>query len=167
MVNDPRVSEVPGTVVGMDVTWISDRARELMAAHLDGSWTFAFDRARTRAGLCRHDRRRISVSRELTGAMSPDQIDQVLLHEIAHALAGPDAHHGPQWRRIAMAIGCTGERVVDVQAAQPRPWVGTCPRGHTLHRIRRPAGIRSCGRCSHSFDERFVISWARTDPATG
>lgn len=137
------------------------RAVELMAAHLDASWTFAFDRARTRAGLCRYEQHRISVSRELTAVMTPGQVDQVVLHEIAHALAGHDAHHGATWRRIAHAIGCTGERVVSVEAVTPRPWVGTCPRGHTLHRYRCPSGIRSCGRCSRRFDERFVISWER------
>ena len=29
----------------------------------------------------------------------------MLLHEVAHALAGPDEHHGPTWRRHCYRVG--------------------------------------------------------------
>ena len=70
-------------------------AHALIALHLDPSWTFAFDHARTRAGLCNYAAKRISVSRLLAARYDDDEIHQVLLHEVAHALAGPDAGHGP------------------------------------------------------------------------
>ena len=64
-------------------------ADALIALHLDSKWTFAFDRATTRAGLCDHRMHRISVSRHFAERFDDDEIHQVLLHEVAHALAGP------------------------------------------------------------------------------
>ena len=42
-------------------TW----ANALIALHLDAGWTFGFDNAKTRAGLCNYTTKRISVSRHL------------------------------------------------------------------------------------------------------
>ena len=42
-------------------TW----AHALIDLHLDPSWSFAFDNARTRAGLCNYTAKRISVSRHM------------------------------------------------------------------------------------------------------
>lgn len=37
----------------------------------------------------------------------PDQVTDTILHEIAHALAGPAARHGPAWKSIARRLGAT------------------------------------------------------------
>lgn len=142
-------------------------AEALIALHLDpAEWTFGFDRARTRAGLCDHTRKRITVSRHLAERFSDDEIHQVLLHEVAHAIAGARAGHGPAWRRIARDLGYEGTRLFHDQiAADLAPWVGTCPSGHVLYRHRRPSRDSSCATCSRRFDPRFRITWSRRAPA--
>lgn len=137
-------------------------AEALIRLHLDDGWTFAFDNARTRAGLCRYDRKRISVSRLLAARYEDDEIHQVLLHEVAHAMAGPRAGHGPRWRVTAAGIGYEGARLHDgAIATELAPWVGTCPAGHQHFRYRRPTRPLSCGRCSRRFDPAFRIAWTR------
>ncbi len=75
---------------------MEEEAVRLFALHeLSHTWSFRFDRATTRLGQCDHRSRTISVSRHLTHKATPDEVTQVLLHEIAHALAGPRAAHGP------------------------------------------------------------------------
>src|SRR3546814_18270873 len=49
-------------------TW----AEALIALHLDATWSFGFDNAKRRAGLCDYTRRRISVSRYLTARYDDD-----------------------------------------------------------------------------------------------
>ncbi|MEK6342223.1 MAG: SprT-like domain-containing protein [Curtobacterium sp.] len=147
---------------------VRDRAAELMAAHLDPTWTFAFDHAKTRAGQCDFTKRRITVSRHLAARFSDEDADQVLLHEIAHALAGARAAHGPVWRRTAAGIGYSGSRLYDGPVAtELAPWVGTCPAGHEHVRYRTPTRPLACAKCSRRFDARNVISWQRraTAPA--
>jgi len=104
-----------------------------------GSWTFGFDHAKRRAGLCNYTERRITVSRYLAAKFDDDEVHQVLLHEVAHAMAGHEAGHGPQWKRVAREIGYVGERTHDGEIAHElAPWVGVCPGGHTHARFRRP-----------------------------
>jgi len=56
-------------------------AEALIALHLDPAvWSFGFDNAKTRAGLCSFDKHRITVSRHLAGRYEDDEIHQILLH---------------------------------------------------------------------------------------
>ena len=83
-------------------TW----AEALIRLHLDPAvWTFAFDHARTRAGACDYTKHRITVSRLIAERSDDDEVHQTLLHEVAHALAGPAAGHGPEWKAIAADLG--------------------------------------------------------------
>ncbi|MGN6502855.1 MAG: SprT-like domain-containing protein [Pseudolysinimonas sp.] len=139
-------------------TW----AEALIRLHLDPSWTFGFDNARTRAGLCSYDKKRISVSRLLAARYEDDEIHQVLLHEVAHALAGAGAGHGPRWKKVARELGYEGKRLHGGAIADElAPWVGHCPAGHVHYRYKRPTRVVSCARCSRSFDLRYEISWQK------
>jgi len=123
-------------------------------------WSFGFDNAKTRAGLCDYTGKRITVSRHLASRYEDDEIHQVLLHEVAHALAGPKAGHGPRWKAIAEDLGYEGKRLHDGAIAHEyAPWVGTCPAGHTHYRYRKPVKPLSCGACSRRFDPANAITW--------
>lgn len=83
---------------------IRARAEALLAEHIPG-WTFAFNRQRRTLGLCRYRERRIELSRmhALRGSLA--DAETTLIHEIAHALAGPNTAHGPLWRAQMLALG--------------------------------------------------------------
>ena len=44
-------------------------------------------------------------AREGYSAASDESIQDTVLHEIAHALAAPEAGHGPLWKTVARRIG--------------------------------------------------------------
>lgn len=142
-------------------------AEALIRMHLDpvfgaGSWSFGFDHAKRRAGLCNYTERRITVSRHLSARFEDDEIHQILLHEIAHALAGPEAGHGREWKRVAAEIGYVGGRTHDGEIAHElAPWVGRCPAGHEHVRFRRPTRESSCGKCSRGFSRAHLIAWQK------
>ena len=73
-------------------------ARTLMDYHCLGTWVFRFDRAIRRFGCCNWTTRTISLSAVLTRSNTDEQIRDTILHEIAHALAGPRAGHGKLWK---------------------------------------------------------------------
>ena len=138
-------------------------AEALIRLHLDpDEWSFGFDHAKRRAGLCNFTARRITVSRHLALRFDDDEIHQILLHEVAHALAGPGAGHGPQWKRIAAEIGYAGGRTHDGEIAHElAPWIGQCPGGHEHVRFRRPTRKSSCARCARGFSPAHLITWTR------
>lgn len=139
-------------------TW----ATALIDLHLDRSWTFGFDNAKTRAGLCNYTLKRITVSKYLAARYGDDEIHQILLHEIAHAVAGAHAGHGPGWKAIAADLGYHGKRLHNGElASELAPWVGSCPAGHLHYRYRRPVRPLACGRCARRFNAANAISWRR------
>lgn len=136
-------------------------AEGLMSEHLDVNlWTFGWDSAKKRLGVCKYDEHLISLSRYFVDLHSLDEIDQVMRHEIAHALAGSKAGHGAQWKKIATELGYNHKRISgDEIANATAKLVGSCPNGHVVYRHRKPNSQLSCSRCSKRFDARFLITW--------
>ncbi|MES1169640.1 MAG: SprT-like domain-containing protein, partial [Leifsonia sp.] len=108
-----------------DLNRVRTWANALIVLHLDSAvWSFGFDNAKTRAGLCNYTNKHISVSRYLAGRYEDDEIHQVLLHEVAHAIAGSRAGHGPKWKSVAADLGYEGKRLHDGAIANElAPWV--------------------------------------------
>jgi len=93
-------------------------ARQLMAEWLDpntdGHWSFGFDRAKKRFGVCIHSpRRRIQLSAYLVNLNDDARVRDTILHEIAHAKAGHRAGHGRVWKLWAIKVGAPPRRCYD------------------------------------------------------
>jgi len=145
--------------------YVAAMAERLMAESLDlGKWSFAFDSGKRRAGLCDHTNKRISLSKHMSNLHSVDQSKQVMLHEIAHALAGVKHGHDAQWLRIATDLGYRNEKIsaklVDEEHAR---WLGVCSAGHRYYRYRKPTRQSSCAKCSKKFDPRYLIVWTERE----
>ena len=82
-------------------------SRRLMDEHGLTNWTLAFVEARRRLGDCDFRNRVIRIGRAHALEGSDEQIRDTVLHEIAHALTGREAGHGPLWRETARRIGAT------------------------------------------------------------
>ena len=121
-------------------------------------WRFEFDNAVRRFGCCKYRQKCITMSRKLAVIATDDDIRNNVLHEIAHALAGPGKGHGPEWKRIAVEIGCTGDRCHTLPTHHGAKYVMTCPKCEkTWHRHRKPKhGLYGykCP-CGYSFQIHF------------
>lgn len=126
-------------------------------------WTFGFDNAKKRFGVCKKNRKQITISKYLTFLNSEEEFRDTVLHEIAHALAierGVHDGHGPQWRSIAREIGCVPRRCHNAEVV-PGRFVyncGGCGKEARFHR--RPKRTRACRDCCNKhnggrYDTRF------------
>ena len=99
----------------MELTAARKIANDLIAQHgLDAlRWTFRFDRAEKRLGLCTYSTRTISMGQAYVLAADEESVTQTMLHEVAHALVGSGAGHGPIWKAKARQIGYTGARTAE------------------------------------------------------
>lgn len=144
----------------MNVEEALEMVRGLMDGHGLSDWSLRLDRAKRRAGSANTTQRVISLSRPHLELYSPEQVRELALHEIAHALAGPGHGHDSHWRKICLAIGGSGHTRVDPSWPEPEAlWEGQCPNGHGHSRHRRPAGRTSCGICTRTFSPNFLITW--------
>jgi predicted SprT family Zn-dependent metalloprotease len=145
----------------LDLTEARQLAAGLMARHGLTRWRLVFDNAKTRAGVCRFDRKEIGLSRPLVSLYTVEQVTDTVLHEIAHALAGPRHGHDRVWRATAQRIGCTGERCMPADAPSvDGPWVGVCPAGHRTTAHRGPIRVKACRSCSAGFDPTAIYTWS-------
>ncbi len=123
-------------------------AEELIQQHGLRGWSFQFDGAQKRAGACAFNTKVISLSRLYCLKVGDAQVRDTILHEIAHALAGPKHNHDATWKRIARSIGCTADRCHTVEFA-PAKHIASCSRcgWHQKKNRRLHGGVcRTCGQ---------------------
>jgi len=148
----------------MDLDAARRLARELMDQHrLTPQWSFRFDGARRRAGACNFATQTISLSSVLVPLYDQQTVRDTLLHEIAHALAGPAHHHDHVWKWYARTLGAPDNaRLPGTLPAPSEPWVGTCPRCGAQRRLyRAPRRVDACGRCcAGTFAPEFILRWS-------
>ena len=125
---------------------IATRADQFIALHGLSDWRFGFDTADRRIGLCSHSSKTISMSEQFCLVASDEEITDTILHEIAHALVGPEHGHDQVWRAKAKEIGCSGERTCDTTFVPPK-YIMSCERcgWHHGRQVRRRGLI--CKRC--------------------
>jgi hypothetical protein len=144
----------------MDLTDAAALGRRLLDQQGLDDWTLVFDRAKRRAGVCRSSRREIGLSAPLTALHPETEVRDTILHEIAHALVGPQHGHDDVWRATARRLGCSGERCSSKDApAIDGDWVGVCAAGHRVTRHRRPERPAACRQCARSFDPDHLFEW--------
>ena len=157
---DAVLSATPSTVAPVDLQEAYDEATRLLHEHGLDDWRVQFDTAKGRAGVCWYHDRLIGLSTPLTRLHDAAEVRRTILHEIAHALAGPRAGHGPRWQAVAQRMGVPPVRCLPEDAPRvPGAWVGVCSEGHMVDRHRRPERLASCTRCSTTFKPEHLMTW--------
>ena len=91
-----------------------------LLAELAPAFTFDTEATVRRAGVCKYrldGGGTVALSvHYIKHATAADVVD-TLLHEVAHAIAGHAAGHGPEWKRVARLLGCSANRCADLPAA--------------------------------------------------
>ncbi len=112
----------------MNVAEALDLLNQSLQQHGLSNWTGGLDNARRRFGVCRIDKKHISLSRTLCELNDRAEVYDTILHEIAHALAwqrhGENCAHDKRWKAICVEIGARPVACYDGEVIQPAaPWV--------------------------------------------
>lgn len=92
----------------MDTSLVTVVARSLMRKHGLESWRLQFTRSHTFAGRCDYGRLIIQLNESWTERAKPAEVQNTMLHEIAHALVGPGHGHDMVWRAKFVQLGGNG-----------------------------------------------------------
>lgn len=154
---------VPTTTQGDTVNGYARLARTLMNQHGLTGWKIEWSRSKKTHGLCRYATKTLVFSQAAFSIIGEDEVRNTILHEIAHALAGGLAGHGPTWQRIHREIGGTGAQYVSKNAAATiaatAPWQGKCPKcSKVTPQHRAPLRVKSCA-CGVRFKPEHVLVW--------
>lgn len=127
----------------------------------DIGWTFDYDNAKRRFGLCYYTKKQIRLSLPLVqlNLDKPAQIQETTLHEVAHSLSytifgREGSGHGPKWKMVAKAIGSNSERCYDHTVSTPmRRYLYECPNCHQgTTRHKKISKNLACGACCKKFN---------------
>lgn len=110
-----------------------------------GYWSFKFDNAVKRFG-CAHFRNKIiTLSLKLVELNSEEVVRDVILHEIAHVIAGRKHGHNYVWQEAAWSLGCSGNRSYNETVKAPAAsYFAPCDCGNKHERIRMPRAKYTC-----------------------
>ena len=152
----------------MELSRATELAIELMTQHglMVKGWQFSYNNRKRGLGLCNNWKKIIELSKPLTLINDEAEMRNTILHEIAHAMAGHAAGHGPVWKLMAHQIGCTGDRCASEtvkQILEDAPWQAVCKGcGKIVQRFRKPKTDISCGTCCPKyFNREFQLSFQR------
>jgi predicted SprT family Zn-dependent metalloprotease len=124
-------------------------------------WMFYWSNSKRKFGTCSENKRRIRLSRPMTLLNPEADVDDTIRHEIAHALAGHDAGHGPTWKHYCKITGARPERCCEDVIAPKGSWEAHCPGCKSVHyKYRRPKmGKRTaCLACCRQHNRgRFTL----------
>ena len=101
------------------------RTRALLADNGIVGFRVAMSGRMTRTfGLCDFAKREIRISRKLAAINDRAVVEDVIRHEVAHALAGPGSGHGPRWRDACRVTGAQVRACIDASeiATVPRDY---------------------------------------------
>lgn len=158
----------------MNKTKAQELARSLMDKHGLNHLDFEFDRSKRRLGACHFQKivfgghvvvktLKITLSTHYVEILPENEIRETILHEIAHALAGPQNGHNARWKATARSLGIKGDRCATPSAVPESSVKGKCPNcgfEYAAHRL--PLRMKMCGQCRHIPKGQRVLEWHKS-----
>lgn len=137
----------------MNIPEFSTLCRDEMNANGLHLWSFGFNYKKKRVlGACYFNNRYLEFSHFFINNNPTEKVIDTIRHEIAHALAGVAAKHGPVWQAMAVKVGASPVACClsgDVTMPQST-YVFICKcRTHNFYRKPKYMG-RRCKMCGFS-----------------
>lgn len=144
----------------MDLKEAKELAEKLMLDHNLIGWSFKFDSANARFGLCRHTKKTISLSKFLVSLNTVERVTNTILHEIAHAILGPGYGHSKVWKQKAIEIGCNGKTGYDhtntIIPPSKHNYIYKCKHcGKEIIQTYRSHRVLACVKCCEEFNNGY------------
>jgi hypothetical protein len=123
-------------------------ASQLLCKHKLFAWRVGLKPLKNRLGQCEYGPKLIILS-EFHVENNPDwMIKDTIFHEVAHALAGWEARHGPIWKATAARLGAIPKACSKPARTPEGRYQAGCPScKRVYHRHRKPKGLVCCPRC--------------------
>ncbi len=145
-------------------------AEKIMKEEVLEDWSFCFDFAKKRFGKCDYGKKEISLSKYLTELNDEKTVQDTIIHEVAHAIAGHASGHGKFCKQCVVRMGGVPERCYSPQNVKtPKmKYSLICPNcKNEISRARKPKKsffktASACLQCcklhnSGKFSRNFVL----------
>ena len=110
------------------------------------NWKLELDYAKVSAGACHFTEKKISFSIHFLKNADQLNINDTILHEIAHALVGPKHGHDRVWKNMAKKIGCSAKRCHTLEFSEYK-WIRFCTNYCWEQKVHRRKLNLICKKC--------------------
>src|SRR6187402_3208733 len=130
---------------------------------ISDDWKFKFCKSKNVLGKCSYNDEIIYISLYFAQVASLEDIKDVVIHEICHAIAGPNVQsHGKIWKALCIKHGCKPIRCGKIVEGMPAKYIGICPICNTRFHAQRELfnmDKRVCGAkgCTAKKNHKYVI----------
>lgn len=130
-------------------------------------WKVEWMKKKSALGTCNYVNKTILLSATVLPINDFDVARNTVLHEVAHALAGPGSGHGNRWKTEAIRVGADPHARTEIPVSPEFKWIGICPRcGETIgrHRLTTKAKRVACRACCFANNggvhtTKYVFTW--------
>ena len=178
----PKVKEVEPSNTSIeiktddDLNEIESEAETVMEQYnlINDGWKFVWaDEPKAYLGRCNGTKKQISLNRRWMKVLPPEEVTDVILHEVAHALVGVREKHNNVWKRKCKEIGARPEaksnyswgtvemdyevyKMLNIKQYLPK-WKYSCDSCGRVSYSRKIKTI-SCSNCSGgSYNEKYKM----------
>lgn len=136
-------------------------ANRLLRENDLNTWSFIInDRPKTRLGLCSHRKKTIQLSGWVLDKC-PQNAENTIRHEVAHALVGPGHGHNNVWKQAAIKLGARPQACTNVPIKDRAPfkWMLHCPKCLNTcgGSYRKRSAQYVCRKCRVRLEQRRVV----------
>ncbi len=135
-------------------------ANKCIKHYLSKEWTFIWTKGTSTCGVCYHQTKQIGLSKPIAKINDKFTVENIILHEIAHAILSPSHNHDKQWKEIAGRFGINKSASCNVIA--PNCYNYQCPWCKRITNEEKPLKKQeACFKCCRKYskgkhDMRFV-----------
>ena len=119
-------------------------------------WRLELDFAKVRAGACHFGEKKITFSRNFIKNSDQYDIQDTILHEVAHALVGPQHGHDKVWKQMATELGCSAKRCHSLEFSKYK-WIRFCPNLCWEQKIHRKNVNLICKKCGSGVQHKLFF----------
>ena len=129
--------------------FVKKKWADLSSRHGLQGWGFGLDNHPVRWGITKFSPKKVLISKHLvqSAETTKDEVNDTIVHQIAHVIAGVEAGHGERWKEVARRLGGTAE------VYAPRPALSQTVEGDGLEYSVGPFTKKVSGR------EKFLKSF--------
>ena len=157
----------------MELTQAVTIATNLLKEHglIAQGWGVKLGRGSRRLGLCSYRHKTIKIARHHVLNGTDAEVLDTIRHEVAHALAGSDAMHGPIWKNLALKLGAIPYPVKHIKYQIPTRYTIVCTKCERIlqHRINKISPQRMndsfCKYCGYTSRGQLVMKYVDETPS--
>lgn len=147
------------SLIDNKLTSIRTLAEGLIDKHGLVGWKFNYNKDQLTAGLCFTELKLIELSALMCITNTIETVTDIILHEIAHGIAGVKAKHNTRWKKKFQEIGGTGKILFEGNAFAKH--ISICSKcNHQYGFSKIPVKQKACSMCDVELVDFNKNNWS-------